>query len=140
MCSINSLKNNYKKRFEHQTPITISVHQSNLKWEAVGKEAEINGSMFDVVSYTVVDDHIILSGWYDHKEDALHELLKQKHKKKQDKENTSLVQFNYAFCDSFFLIHFSPPFSQKLRHLTSYHKNLSVGIITIPNPPPQFFI
>jgi len=53
---------------------TISTSTSEIKWVKEGKEAEINGRLFDVKSFTSNGSNITLIGLYD---DAEHELKKE---------------------------------------------------------------
>jgi len=50
---------------------------SDLHWIEDGKEALVNGKYFDVESFVLSTDHIVLTGLFDSKEDKLHSQLKK---------------------------------------------------------------
>ncbi|MBK8611457.1 MAG: hypothetical protein IPL84_16350 [Chitinophagaceae bacterium] len=50
---------------------TVSVPVNNIEWVKKGKEVIINGKYFDVSSYTTVGDQVLLTGYFDQKEDKI---------------------------------------------------------------------
>jgi hypothetical protein len=59
------------EKIEHSPLQSISLHYSDSIWIKKNKEVLVNGKLFDVKSYTFVNDNIILVGLYDNEEDAL---------------------------------------------------------------------
>jgi len=66
-----------KARFETEMMQTISVLPNQLHWVKKGKEAKVDGKLFDVESFSVSNNKIILTGFFDHKEESLEEQLRE---------------------------------------------------------------
>jgi hypothetical protein len=60
-----------QEQLEKTSLQTITVNKVDISWLKEDKEVIINGKLFDVKSYTVVDDKIILTGLYDRAENEL---------------------------------------------------------------------
>jgi hypothetical protein len=60
-----------RERFETELVQTITVPAEKIYWVKQGKEILLNGKLFDVKSFKTAGDNIILTGFYDHKEDKL---------------------------------------------------------------------
>jgi hypothetical protein len=60
-----------KEGLEQKNLVTIHVRSSHLTWTKKGKEAIVNGNMFDVKNYTENGDQIELTGLFDNDEDKL---------------------------------------------------------------------
>jgi hypothetical protein len=134
------LKGNYKERFKNKAIVAIVIAASDFQWEKEGKEAIINGKLFDVQSYTVTGSNITLKGWYDEEEQKLNTIATHHQKKKKQKLLYSLIQFNYAFCNQFVNLPTYLIFNDKINHHSCYHKKVLVCFLDIANPPPQYFI
>ena len=67
----NILQNQRKQRFETEQLQTITVSCEKVIWVQAEKEILIDGKLFDVKSFKIVDQKIILTGFYDNKEDKL---------------------------------------------------------------------
>ena len=65
------LQNQRKQRFETEQLQTITVLCEKTVWVKAEKEILIDGKLFDVKFYKTVDQKIILTGFYDNKEDKL---------------------------------------------------------------------
>ena len=63
----------YKMReeMEHASLVTVIMPASQLCWIRPGKEASINGNLFDVENYELKGDSIVLTGLFDKDEDLL---------------------------------------------------------------------
>lgn len=59
------------EELEQKNLVTIHVKSFELVWTRTGKEASINGNMFDVKSYIIKGDDIELTGLFDKDEDGL---------------------------------------------------------------------
>ena len=59
------------EKLEHASLQSISINKADIIWVEKNKEVLINGDLFDVKSYTVINDKIILTGLFDKDEDAL---------------------------------------------------------------------
>ncbi len=64
---------------------TITINKVDITWVKKNKEIIVNGKLFDVKSYTVAGDKIILTGLYDDDEDKLKkEFANLMHQKKNE--------------------------------------------------------
>lgn len=60
-----------QEELEQKNLVTIHVNSSQLIWTNKGKEASINGNMFDVEKFSVTGNDVQLTGLFDRDEDAL---------------------------------------------------------------------
>lgn len=60
-----------RERFETEQVQTITVSAEKIYWINHGKEILVNGKLFDVKSFKTAGADIILTGFYDDKEDKL---------------------------------------------------------------------
>lgn len=74
-------------KFKTEKVETISVLKHNLVWVKKGKEVIIDGKYFDVKSFNIAGDKVLLTGYYDHKEDKLVNQIKKIFQQKNEKEN-----------------------------------------------------
>jgi hypothetical protein len=59
------------EKFNKEILQTITVSSSEIYWVKPEKEILFNGKLFDVKSYTNNGNNILLTGFFDHKEDKL---------------------------------------------------------------------
>jgi hypothetical protein len=59
------------EKLEHVSLQSISINKADIIWVKNSKEVLIGGELFDVKSYSFVNDKIILTGLFDKDEDAL---------------------------------------------------------------------
>ncbi len=71
------LKHSAKERLEEQLLETIILRKDQFRWEKKGKEISIDGKMFDVKSFILKGDKIIVTGIYDDQETAINSMLAQ---------------------------------------------------------------
>lgn len=60
-----------QEELEQKNLVIIHVNSSQLIWTNKGKEASINGNMFDVEKFSVTGNDVQLTGLFDRDEDAL---------------------------------------------------------------------
>jgi hypothetical protein len=60
-----------KEELEQKNLVIIQIKSSQIIWTKKGKEAIVNGNMFDVEHYKANGDEIELTGLFDKDEDAL---------------------------------------------------------------------
>lgn len=60
-----------EQRMEHELLQTIQVNTRNILWIKPGKEALIDGKMFDVKSLKTSGNNTSITGYFDEKEDIL---------------------------------------------------------------------
>lgn len=121
---------------------TITIRYADLHWLKSGEEVVIDGKLFDVRSYTLVNDQISLTGLYDGKED---ELLQQMTTMIQQKNgnNSPLDNSTVKFL-------FLPVFNEQLafsidndwlnikQHFSRYTELIREEDFSSPAPPPKF--
>lgn len=77
---------------------TVSVLKQNMVWAKIGKEVIIDGKYFDVKSFNTNGDKVLLTGYYDHKEDKLVNQIKKIFQQKNEKESPiNLTAVKYLF-------------------------------------------
>ncbi len=90
------LQINSRLRFGIEKLETISVSEKNINWIKKEKEVLINKMLFDVKSFKVEGENIVLTGYYDHKEDKLVNHLKKIFQQKKD-SNSPVNQIAVTF-------------------------------------------
>lgn len=83
-------------KFDKEIIQTISVHKKDINWVKKGKEILIDGKYFDVKSFKTRGDDLLLTGYYDHKEDNLVGKIKRLFQQKDKSEspvNQTAVKF-----------------------------------------------
>lgn len=65
------IQHQMKEQLENASLQTITVDKANITWVKKNKEAVINGELFDVKSYVVAGDKVMLTGLYDAAENKL---------------------------------------------------------------------
>jgi len=60
-----------QERFGKELIQTITVSKKNFTWVKKEKEIIVEGKYFDVMHYKTAGDHVVLTGFYDNKEDEL---------------------------------------------------------------------
>ena len=123
------------ERLEEQLLKTISISKDQFRWEKKGKEISIDGRMFDVKSFVLKEDEIIVSGIYDDQETAIHSMLAQ-----QFGENhllirlLALTQFFFFVTTVFLHCIFLIPPAPHFYFYANRYKNICRAIFT---PPPR---
>ncbi len=65
------IQNQMEEQLENSALQTISVNKADVKWITQNEEAIIDGQLFDVKSFTITNDKILLTGLYDTAENKL---------------------------------------------------------------------
>lgn len=98
----NILQNQRKQRFETEQLQTITVSSENINWEKPGKEVLINGKLFDVKSFKTSGTNIVLTGFYDHKEDNLVKHIKDLSQQKNNSSGPAdQLVVKFLFCANY---------------------------------------
>lgn len=69
------LKVKAPERMEKETLVTITLPLSNVRWEKKEKEILLNGKLFDIKSFSITDNRLTATGFFDHEETTLAHLL-----------------------------------------------------------------
>ena len=98
----NILQNQRKQRFETEALQTITVASEKLNWVKAEKEILIDGKLFDVKFYKTSGTNIVLTGFYDHKEDNLVKHIKDLSQQKNDSNGlANQLAVTFLFCFNF---------------------------------------
>jgi hypothetical protein len=87
-----ALQRRGKERLEKELLQTVSVPKEALRWAKQGKEIWINDHLFDVKSYSLVNNVYIFKGLYDEDETLVVKALRQQNRQQNDKESRLLGQ------------------------------------------------
>jgi len=131
-----------RERFESEVSQTINVSAEKIFWTKPGKEILIYGKSFDVESFKISGNVVILTGFYDHKEDKLVKHMQDIHQQKKDSKrpiNCVAIQLlfypKYKEADNFILqnnwrivAHEYPVYTEAI-HWLNY---------PAPTPPPKY--
>jgi len=80
-----------REELEKSDLVTIRVKTSALTWTETGREASVNGKMFDVEKFIVKGNEVQLTGLYDKDEDALITQLDNQEKNNSEPTGSTLV-------------------------------------------------
>jgi len=89
--SETTIRHQMEEELEQKNLVTVHVHASQVVWTDRGKEAIVNGHMFDVKNYTTNGDHIKLTGLFDNDEDALFAQIDDHQKNNTDGTSDTLI-------------------------------------------------
>lgn len=87
-----ALQRRGKERLEKELLQTVSVAKETIRWAKPGKEIWINDHLFDVKSYTLVNNVYIFKGLFDKDETLVVKALRQQNRKQNDTESRLLGQ------------------------------------------------
>lgn len=89
-----------QERLEKELLQTITVSTEKIQWAKPGKEAIIDGKLFDVKSFDIDLEKISLTGFFDIREDEvvqdIKDLVQQKNESGNPFRNVSFVKFFFA--------------------------------------------
>ena len=135
------LQHKMKEELKRCSLVTVAVPASHLHWNLAGKEVRIDGNLFDVKSYELIGNQVILTGLFDEEEDLLIEhILDIQQNNDPDKTNGSLTVFKWLSCFSLYLetddLNTSL-FTIKQQYPLSDTINLFCTKMLIDTPPPK---
>jgi hypothetical protein len=119
---------------------TITLNNAAVIWEEEGKEIIIDGSLFDVKSYCIIKDKIILTGLYDMQETALKQQVEKLQQQKNNSENSNdnvVLKFMFTVAilpnqiESFFFT------STSCNNFLIFSESVVIQNSTILSPPPN---
>jgi hypothetical protein len=97
---------NRHEKFKTKKLETISVSSENIYWIKPGKEILFQGKLFDVKSYSIRNNVISLTGFFDLKEDKLVKQIVQLAQQKNKSESPySKLAIKFIFSPAFLLQH-----------------------------------
>ena len=96
------LQNQRKQRFETEQLQTITVLCEKTVWVKAEKEILIDGKLFDVRSFKTSGPNIVLTGFYDNKEDHLVKHIKNVNQQKNDTNGlANQLAVKFLFCPNY---------------------------------------
>jgi hypothetical protein len=130
-----------KERFETENIETIIITAEKLHWINPGKEAIVEGRLFDVESFRPAGKNISLTGFFDGKEDELVKQIKDLTEQKKDNDNP-LTRFAVKLL---FIPVYTEPASTSFqqcwhtvgRDFYSYSELILPGFHPLDIPPPK---
>jgi hypothetical protein len=134
------IRNNMLERLESSALQTISINNKDVKWEEVNKEIIINGELFDVESFVIKTDRIIVTGLFDIDEDKLKDYYVNSLCPKKD-NSAPLEELLFKFIFTSVLLNDASTAIQLngFVKLLFYHSNDVVynNTIDVVSPPPN---
>jgi hypothetical protein len=129
------------EKLEHASLQTISINQADVIWVKKNKEVLINGELFDVKSYSLHNDKVILIGLYDKEEDALKKDYAnrlQSDKNQSTPINELVLKFVFAYA----IIEQNTPPSQlvptnKENNFYCFSQDSINQFLSVSTPPPN---
>jgi predicted RNA-binding protein with PUA domain len=120
---------------------TITLNKADVHWEEEGEEIIIDGALFDVKSYSIIKDKIVVTGLYDKQETVLkNKVEKLQHQKNNSENNNDNLVLKFMFTVALLpkqtSLHF---FSTKSdTKFVSYSDAIVFQTCNIITPPPIF--
>lgn len=128
-----------KNRMEKEVLQTVTMDENKVKWVKPGKEAWINGRLFDIKTRSCQNGHCIFTGFFDDEETALVMELQKNHQQNKKADNDFLAQLFKLIKDVYKNSpgdQLSVPVTTRAQFLTQKSSLFSVDI-PILTPPPQ---
>lgn len=129
-----------REELEQKNLVTIQVKSSQIIWTEKGKEASVNGLMFDVERYAVNGDEIQLTGLFDKDEDALFAQIDNAQQKNNNDATGSVLVLKWFGC---FLWNANHVPVSILSAQSTYNKpiqqnsRLQNAVLSCDTPPPE---
>lgn len=96
------LQNQRKQRFETEALQTITVSSEKINWVKAENEILIDGKLFDVKSLKTSGTNIVVTGFYDNKEDNLVKHIKNLNQQKNDSnDSANQLVVKFLFCPTY---------------------------------------
>ncbi|NOU37846.1 MAG: hypothetical protein HOO89_03980 [Ferruginibacter sp.] len=127
------------EHLEKNALITLQLNKEEVVWEKAEKEILINGKLFDVKNYKIVNNKIIFVGLYDNEESKLKtdlaKLLKHNNKKNAP---IQILIFKYLFVNGTLTesIPFLNYFFATKSNYFNYSDSLNSVFFSVVTPPP----
>jgi len=136
-----NLQHTRKERFKTELIQTISITKENLHWVKKEKEVIIEGKYFDVKSYTINGNNVLLTGFYDHHEDKLAGHLKElMHQKKGAESPMNQLAVKYFFFPVYTQqseVDLGQPWKFTTSTFFSYNEKIIETSTPVFSPPPE---
>lgn len=137
------IQHEMEEKMETASLQTISMDIADFHWQKLNKEALVDGKLFDVRSYSIAGNKIILTGLFDNDENELHDQLKNFLQQKNN-PNTPLNSTVVKFLFPPLYTTIADTADQKVWHQLSNHlfaynnENAIEKYLSSETPPPRF--
>jgi hypothetical protein len=133
------MRHEMKEALEKQSLTTIVISSNKINWIEFGREALVNGHLFDVESYSLMGNKVQMSGLYDVEEDKLKELIKKIEQKSTRESNKYALLADLL--QIFFQDNVSSPGKNIINYISEFNidhdENLYSTSLNILIPPPK---
>jgi len=133
------IRHEMKERLEEEAVCTIRVSEKDIVWVKYKKEIIVDGKMFDIKSFTKVNDVFIFTGLYDDDETELVKNFENDFNRKNNHSNQLLSELfkmiQSQFCDNPDQATIYP--RQNTTYINLTLSNTLSPFINILTPPPQ---
>jgi len=130
-----------EERLEKLNQKEIIIPQTELNWKKKGREAYINGHLFDVSSYSINNGLVTLKGLFDFEEekiiDAINNIATTRSKQETSIISISLLFMSVVFFNDINNSVFCPVKDLKSSHLANYANNYILILQHYILKPPQ---
>jgi hypothetical protein len=132
------LKNSARQRLEEHLINRITLSSAQFQWTDLGREISINGSLFDVKSYSSKNGQFTFTGLFDKEETTLVNKLKDNWTNHEKEDKTLALLFQVLQC-----VYHASASGETFDHalLSQYHAMAADKVCLIPaeilTPPPQ---
>ncbi len=137
----NYLQHEMEERLERSALHTVTVLADEVVWTTPGKEAEINGQLFDVEDVHINGNTVTLTGLYDKEESALKKemtsLLKQKKGSTPPMHQLVFKFFASAAVSDTPSNTAAVTIPEFFTFYTSYTDKLAEQVLSVSTPPPN---
>lgn len=129
-----------REELEQKNLVTIRLKSSQIIWTEKGKEASVNGFMFDIERYAVNGNEIELTGLFDKDEDALFAQVDNAQQKNNNDATGGVLILKWFGCFSWNTNHIS---DNILTAQAIYNKPIQQNsclqnpVLSCETPPPK---
>ena len=128
-----------KEKLEQEMLLSVTVAEDQIKWVKPGKEAWVNGRLFDVKTQSCGEGLCTITGFYDDEETALVIQLQMDQQHKTGTGDETMVQL-FELLQDVFKTPLDSPLYSPVNHPENFsarEASLSSVSLAIITPPPQ---
>jgi len=121
---------------------TVTVKAEKIDWVEVGKEIRVDGKLFDVKSFKISGNHIVLTGFFDHKEEKIVKHIgniEQQKSKSDSPLNQLAVKFLFLpYYKEITTFYFQNNWQNIVSRFAKYKESISNMAYPAVAPPPKY--
>lgn len=130
-----------KQRFNTEFIQTITIQSDKVYWVKPGKEILVDGRLFDVKCTKISGDMLLLTGFYDHKEDSLVKHIRNiVHQRSNSGTSTNFLLVKFLFYPKYTgagVFSIENNWLTVVRDFPEYTEILTGDPYPAPTPPPK---